>query len=42
VVAGTGEDLKWSGDIEGLHIVKQDDQDCSHASQSGEPRSWQQ
>lgn len=42
VVAGPGEDLKRTGDVEGLHAVEQDDQYCSHASQSAEPRSWQQ
>ena len=42
VVAGGGEDLKRAGDVEGLHAVEQGDQYCSHASQSGEPRSWQQ
>ena len=42
VVGGGGEDLERAGDVEGLHAVEQDDEYCSHASQSGEPRSWQQ
>jgi len=37
-----GEDLKRPGDVEGLHAVEQDDQNCSHASKSSGPRSWQQ
>ena len=42
VVPGAGEDLKRSGDVEGLHPVEQDDQNWSHAFQSGGAHSWQQ
>jgi hypothetical protein len=42
VVPGAGEDLKRPGDVEGLHAVEQDDQNCSHATKSSGPRSWQQ
>jgi len=42
VIGGDGEDLKRTGDVEGLHTVEQDHQYRSHASQSRGRGSWQQ